>query len=119
MVISILGFIIGYILGQYLNFSVPNNYTMYLSISTLACIHVIFNGYINLKMKKFITKAFLVEFIITILVGLIASYIGILLNVPLHTGFIFVFCFNLYRKINVLIDFQFYNKDTATDKYIF
>ncbi len=98
MIWAVLGIILGLIVGNYLPFTYPDNYSLYISIGILAAMDSIF-GAVRASMEdKYDNLVFISGFLFNGILAGFLSYLGDKMGVPLYYAPIFVFGGRLFEN---------------------
>lgn len=98
MIWAILGIVLGLVVGNYLPFTYPDNYSMYVSIGILAAMDSIF-GAVKASMEdKYDNLVFVTGLLFNGILAAFLSYVGDKMGVPLYYAPIFVFGGRLFSN---------------------
>lgn len=102
MIWAIIGIVLGLVVGNYLPFTYPDNYSLYVSIGILAAIDSVF-GAVRASMEdKYDNLVFLTGFLSNGVLAAFLSYWGDKMGVPLYYAPIFVFGGRLFSNFAVI-----------------
>lgn len=97
--IPMFGLIVGVALGLVLNFSVPVQYSSYLSIAILAALDTVFGGIRASLERYFDASVFISGFFFNTLLAALLAFIGTELGVDLYLAAVFAFGVRLFQNI--------------------
>lgn len=102
MIWAILGLSLGILVGGYLPFTYPNNFSLYISIGMLAAFDSLL-GAIRASMEnKYNNKLFVSGFFLNAILAAVLSYFGDRLGVPFFYAPIIVFGGRLFQNIAII-----------------
>ncbi|WP_078547291.1 small basic family protein [Litchfieldia alkalitelluris] len=102
MWLPLIGLIIGIILGLSSQFTIPDEYSNYLSIAVLAALDTLFGG-IRAHLQNIYDQAVFVSgFFFNILLAASLAFLGVHLGVDLYLVAVFAFGVRLFQNIAVI-----------------
>ncbi|WP_077211440.1 small basic family protein [Bacillus dakarensis] len=102
MWLPVLGLIIGVLLGFLTDFSIPVEYSDYLSIAILAALDTLFGGIRAHLQNIYDEKVFVSGFFFNILLAASLAFLGVHLGVDLYLAAVFAFGVRLFQNIAVI-----------------
>ncbi|MDZ5470707.1 small basic family protein [Bacillus sp. 31A1R] len=102
MWLPILGLIIGVILGLLTDFSIPDEYSNYLSIAVLAALDTLFGGIRAHLQNVYDEKVFVSGFFFNIILAASLAFLGVHIGVDLYLAAVFAFGVRLFQNIAVI-----------------
>ncbi|GIN61438.1 small basic protein [Robertmurraya siralis] len=102
MWLPVLGLIIGIALGLLSNFSIPDEYSNYLSIAVLAALDTLFGGIRAHLQNIYDEKVFVSGFFFNIALAASLAFLGVHLGVDLYLAAVFAFGVRLFQNIAVI-----------------
>lgn len=102
MWLPILGLIVGVFLGLLSNFSIPDEYSNYLSIAILASLDTLFGGIRAYLQNIYDEKVFVSGFFFNIVLAASLAFLGVHLGVDLYLAAVFAFGVRLFQNIAVI-----------------
>lgn len=99
MWLPFLGLFLGILLGLFSNFTVPEQYSSYLSIAVLAALDTLFGGIRAHLENVFEEKVFITGFFTNIILAASLAFLGVHLGVDLYLAAIFAFGVRLFQNI--------------------
>ncbi|MFX4301990.1 small basic family protein [Alicyclobacillus tolerans] len=102
MWLPILGLLIGAAVGLVSNWTIPVEYSSYLSIAILAALDTVFGGIRANLEKTFDDVVFLTGFFTNIFVAALLAFIGVQLGVDLYLAAVVAFGVRLFQNIAVI-----------------
>ena|SRR5690554_3397643 len=99
MWLPLFGLLIGILLGLFSNFTVPDQYSSYLSIAVLAALDTLFGGIRAHLENVFEEKVFVTGFFTNIILAASLAFLGVHLGVDLYLAAIFAFGVRLFQNI--------------------
>lgn len=106
MIYVIAGVILGILAGINLNLVYSPEYAVYIALSVLAILNTIFSLLSeNLNKELTVIKSF-VFLIRDLTFGLLLAYVGEQLGLPIYLAAVFAFGNNIYKNINIIINFM-------------
>ncbi|NLM06339.1 MAG: small basic family protein [Tissierellia bacterium] len=106
MLVILIGILIGIIIGYIFPYTYNPQYSLYISVSILACLDSIFGGTRAIMEDKFDTVVFLSGFFLNALLAAFLAFLGEKLGVPLYYAAIVTFggrLFDNFAKIRRII----------------
>ncbi|MDP9728397.1 small basic protein [Alicyclobacillus tengchongensis] len=100
--LPILGLLIGAAVGLVSNWTIPVEYSSYLSIAILAALDTVFGGIRANLEKTFDDVVFLTGFFTNIFVAALLAFIGVQLGVDLYLAAVVAFGVRLFQNIAVI-----------------
>ncbi|GIM47458.1 small basic protein [Collibacillus ludicampi] len=97
--IPIVGLALGVFIGLVINFSIPIQYSSYLSIAILAALDTVFGGIRASLERHFDSKVFISGFFFNTLLAALLAFIGVKLGVDLYLAAVFAFGVRLFQNI--------------------
>jgi small basic protein len=102
MWLPVLGLVIGILLGLSSNFSIPDEYSNYLSIAVLAALDTMFGGIRAHLQNIYDEKVFVSGFFFNIILAASLAFLGVHLGVDLYLAAVFAFGVRLFQNIAVI-----------------
>ncbi|TKC18580.1 small basic family protein [Robertmurraya kyonggiensis] len=102
MWLPVLGLVIGILLGLMSNFSIPDEYSNYLSIAVLAALDTLFGGIRAHLQNIYDEKVFVSGFFFNIILAASLAFLGVHLGVDLYLAAVFAFGVRLFQNIAVI-----------------
>lgn len=102
MWLPILGLLIGMVLGWFSPFSVPVEYSKYLSVAILAALDSVFGGVRAAQENHFDSVIFLTGFFTNILLAGLLAYVGDLIGVDLFLAAVVAFGVRLFNNLAII-----------------
>lgn len=99
MWLPILGLLLGILLGLSSNFTVPEQYSNYLSIAVLASLDTLFGGIRAHLENIFDERVFVTGFFTNIILAASLAFLGVHLGVDLYLAAVFAFGIRLFQNI--------------------
>lgn len=100
--LSLVGLILGVSLGLIFNFSIPIQYSSYLSIAILAALDTVFGGIRASLEQHFDSHVFISGFFFNTLLAALLAFIGVQLGVDLYLAAVFAFGVRLFQNIAII-----------------
>jgi small basic protein len=100
--LPVLALIIGVFMGLFTNFSVPDQYSNYLSIAVLAALDTLFGGIRAHLQNTYDELVFVTGFFFNILLAASLAFLGVHLGVDLYLAAVFAFGVRLFQNIAVI-----------------
>ncbi|CQR47786.1 hypothetical protein BN1058_02116 [Paraliobacillus sp. PM-2] len=94
--------IIGISLGLLTDFTVPDQYSQYLSIAVLAALDTLFGGIRAHLDQTFDQKIFLSGFFFNIGLAVLLAFLGVKLGIDLYLAAVFAFGVRLFQNIAII-----------------
>lgn len=107
MLYALLGIFAGTVLGVFIPFNIPVDYSRYTAVAILAILDSIIGAICAQSKKEFHTGNFITGLIFYMFLATFFVYLGDKLNLDLYLGIIVVFMFRILQNIGVLRDFYF------------
>lgn len=102
MIIPVIGLLIGVLLGLFLPWSIPVQYSTYMSVAILAALDSVFGGIRSSIEKNFNIEIFISGFFGNAILAAILTYIGDQLGVPIYYAAIFAFGVRLFQNFAII-----------------
>lgn len=102
MIIPVIGLLIGVLLGLFLPWSIPVQYSTYMSVAILAALDSVFGGIRSSIDKNFNIEIFISGFFGNAILAAILTYIGDQLGVPIYYAAIFAFGVRLFQNFAII-----------------
>ncbi|MDQ0215247.1 small basic protein [Oikeobacillus pervagus] len=102
MWLPILSLIIGVLVGLFSNYTIPTEYSNYLSIAVLAALDTLFGGIRAYLQNIYDQKVFVSGFFFNIMLAASLAFLGVHLGVDLYLAAIFAFGVRLFQNIAVI-----------------
>lgn len=102
MWLPLISLIIGVILGLFTDFSIPEQYSNYLSIAILAALDTLFGGIRAHLQNVYDEKVFISGFFFNIVLAASLAFLGVHLGVDLYLAAVFAFGVRLFQNIAVI-----------------
>lgn len=102
MWLPVLGLVIGVFLGLLSDFSIPEEYSNYLSIAVLAALDTLFGGIRAHLQNIYDEKVFVSGFFFNIILAASLAFLGVHLGVDLYLAAVFAFGVRLFQNIAVI-----------------
>ncbi|WP_449619306.1 small basic family protein [Robertmurraya sp. Marseille-Q9965] len=102
MWLPVLGLVVGILLGLMSNFSIPDEYSNYLSIAVLAALDTLFGGIRAHLQNIYDEKVFVSGFFFNIILAASLAFLGVHLGVDLYLAAVFAFGVRLFQNIAVI-----------------
>lgn len=112
--IPIIGLIAGIIIGAFIPYNVPTQYSNYVAVAILAAIDSVFGGIAATLQGKFNLKIFLSGFFGNALLAAVLAYIGDQLGIQIYLAAIFAFGNRLFLNFAIIRRIVL-NKETKKD----
>lgn len=112
--IPLFGLIIGILIGIFILYSIPEQYSSYVAVAILAALDSVFGGIVSTIQKKFDMGIFLSGFFGNALLAAALTYIGDKLGIQIYFAAIFAFGNRLFLNFAVIRRFLL-NKLTKKD----
>lgn len=110
--IPLLGLIAGLIIGIFLPFHIPQEYSNYAAVAILAALDSVLGGYSASLEGKFNIKIFLSGFFANSLLAALLAYIGDKLGIQIHLAAIFAFGNRIFLNFGNIRRKLIHSKDT-------
>lgn len=102
MIWAILGLALGIFVGQYVPFTYPDSYSLYISIGLLAAIDSLIGAVRATLENKYDNFLFISGFLTNAVLAALLSYLGDKLGVPLYYAPIIVFGGRLFDNFSLI-----------------
>lgn len=102
MIIPIIGLLLGVLLGVLSNFTIPIQYSTYMSVAILAALDSVFGGIRSGVEKTFDMTIFMTGFFGNAILAALLTYTGDQLGVPIYYAAIFTFGFRLFQNFAII-----------------
>ncbi|MBQ3420664.1 MAG: small basic family protein [Romboutsia sp.] len=96
------GLALGVVIGYYIPFTYPMDYSLYMSVAILAALDSIFGAVKSTFEGKYDNLIFLTGFIGNSLLAILLTYIGDRLGIPLYYVAILVFGSRLFDNLSII-----------------
>jgi len=96
------GLALGVVIGYYIPFTYPMDYSLYMSVAILAALDSIFGAVKSTFEVKYDNLIFLTGFIGNSLLAILLTYIGDRLGIPLYYVAILVFGSRLFDNLSII-----------------
>ena len=100
--IPIIGLILGILIGTFIPFNIPYQYSNYVAVAILAALDSVFGGIAATLQGKFDMKVFLSGFFGNALLAAGLAYIGDKLGIQIHLAAIFAFGNRLFLNFAII-----------------
>jgi small basic protein len=100
--LPILSGIVGFLALYLPHYSIPAEYRMYLSVAVLAGLDAVVGGGRAIQEQSFKAKVFLSGFIMTVIIAVLLSAFGELLDAPIWYATGFVFTWRILTNVSVI-----------------
>jgi len=107
MLYALLGILAGTVLGVFIPFNIPVDYSRYTAVAILAILDSIIGAICAQTKKEFHIAEFITGLILYMFLAAFFVYLGDKLNLDLYLGIIVVFMFRILQNIGVLREFYF------------
>ena len=117
--IPILGLIAGLVIGIFIPYKVPSQYSTYVAVAILAALDSVFGGIAATLQGKFNMKIFLSGFFGNALLAAGLAYLGDQLGIQIYLAAIFAFGNRLFLNFGIIRRFvlnKFSEKDNIIEK---
>jgi len=91
MYLSLIGLVLGVVMGIFLPYSIPIAYSKYMAVAILACLDSVFGGYAASLQGKFDMKIFISGFFGNALLAAGLAFIGDKLGADIYMAAVFAF----------------------------
>jgi small basic protein len=115
--LPILGLIAGILIGTFIPYNIPNQYSSYVAVAILAALDSVFGGVAATVQGKFDMKVFLSGFFGNALLAAGLSYIGDKLNIQIYLAAVFAFGNRLFLNFAIIRRFLL-NKYAKKDNIV-
>lgn len=115
--IPLLGLIIGILVGTFIPYNIPFQYSNYVAVALLAALDSVFGGIAATLQGKFDLRVFLSGFFGNAILAAILAYIGDKLGIQIHLAAIFAFGNRLFLNFAIIRRILL-NKYSKKDKII-
>lgn len=115
--LPVLGLIFGILIGLFVPFYIPSQYSNYVAVAILASMDSVFGGIVATLQTKFNMKIFLSGFFGNALLAALLAYIGDKLGIPLYLAAVFAFGNRLFLNFAIIRRFLL-NKFSKKDNII-
>ncbi|MDP4092171.1 MAG: small basic family protein [Bacillota bacterium] len=115
----ILGLVAGILLGLFVPYYIPSQYSNYVAVAILASLDSVFGGIAASLQSKFDMKVFLSGFFGNALLAALLAYIGDKLGIPIYLAAVFAFGNRLFLNFAIIRRFllnKFLKKDNIIEK---
>jgi small basic protein len=102
LIIPVIGLLIGVLLGLFLPWSIPVQYSTYMSVAILAALDSVFGGIRSSTEKNFNIEIFISGFFGNAILAAMLTYIGDQLGVPIYYAAIFAFGVRLFQNFAII-----------------
>lgn len=102
MIWILAGLALGIVVGYYIPFTYPMDYSLYMSVAILATMDSIFGAVKSLLADKYDNIIFVTGFIGNSLLAIILTYIGDRLGIPIYYVAILVFGSRLFDNLSII-----------------
>lgn len=99
--------VVGITLGLLTDITIPEQYTLYLSIAILAALDTLFGGIRAYLEKKFDQMIFISGFFFNICLAVFLAFVGVQLGIDLYLAAVFAFGVRLFQNIAIIRRFLF------------
>lgn len=96
--IPILGLILGILVGIFLPYKIPDQYSMYIAIGILAALDSVFGGAVASLQGRFELRMFVSGFFGNTLLALLLTFIGVKMGLDLYFAPVFAFGVRLFEN---------------------
>lgn len=96
------GLALGVVIGYYIPFTYPMNYSLYMSVAILATLDSIFGAVKSIFEGKYDNIIFVTGFIGNSLLAIFLTYIGDKLGIPIYYVAILVFGSRLFNNLSMI-----------------
>ena len=100
--LPLLGLIIGILIGVFMPYNIPQQYSTYVAVAILAALDSVFGAAAATLQAKFNMKVFLSGFFGNALLAAFLAYIGDQLGIPIYLAAIFAFGNRLFINFAVI-----------------
>jgi small basic protein len=97
-----LGLVLGVLVGYFVPFTYPADYTLYVSVAILAIMDTIFGAVRSIFEQKFENLIFVTGFLGNTFIAVLLTYIGEKLGVPLYNVAILVFGMRVFNNFSYI-----------------
>lgn len=102
MWLPLLGMVLGLVIGWFSPFSVPVEYSKYLSVGILAALDSVFGGIKAAQEEHFDSKVFLTGFFTNIMLAGLLAYVGDRIGVDLYLAAVVAFGVRLFNNLAII-----------------
>jgi len=100
--IPLAGLVIGILIGTFMPFTIPVQYSNYVAVAILAALDSVFGGLSATLQKKFEMNVFLSGFFSNALLAALLAYIGDRLGIQLYLAAVFAFGSRLFLNFAII-----------------
>lgn len=100
--IPILGLIVGVLIGIFMPYQIPEDYSMYVAVGILAALDTVFGGAVASMQGRFVLRTFISGFLGNILLAVLLTFIGIKMGLDLYLAPVFAFGVRLFENFSML-----------------
>lgn len=111
MYLIIVGLTLGLIIGGFLRFNIPPEYTRYTAVAIVGILDSLFGAVKATFEKKYNTAIFLSGLAFNMLVAVFITFVGDKLNLDLYLAILVAFMIRIFANIGLI-------KTTTIDKYL-
>lgn len=97
-----LGLIAGILIGIFMPFNIPSQFSTYVAVAILAALDSVFGGVVATMQGKFNMKIFLSGFFGNAMLAALLAYIGDKLGIPIYMAAIFAFGNRLFLNFGII-----------------
>jgi len=109
MYLIILGLSLGLIIGGFLRFNIPPEYTRYTAVAIVGILDSLFGAIRASVEKKYNTTIFVTGLAFNMIVAVLITYVGDTLNLDLYLAILVAFTIRIFANIGII-------KTSAVDK---
>lgn len=102
MWLPLLGMVLGLVIGWFSPFTVPVEYSKYLSVGILAALDSVFGGIRAAQEEHFDSKVFLTGFFTNIMLAGLLAYVGDRIGVDLYLAAVVAFGVRLFNNLAII-----------------
>lgn len=111
MYLIIIGLTLGLLIGGFLQFDIPPEYTRYTAVAIVGILDSLFGAVKASFEKKYNTSIFITGLGFNMLVAVLITFIGDKLNLDLYLAILVAFMIRIFANIGLI-------KTTTIDKYL-
>lgn len=102
MILPLIGFVAGLLIGFYMPITIPVQYAPYMSIAVLAALDSVFGGIKSLEENSFDVNIFITGFFSNTLLAGFLAYFGDRLGIPIYLAAIFAFGVRIFQNLAII-----------------
>jgi len=102
MYLAILGLAIGLVIGAFLQFDIPPEYTRYTAVAIIGVFDSLFGAIRSQIEGKYDTLTFFTGLVFNIIMALIITYFGDKLNLDLYLAILIAFTIRIFQNLGII-----------------